>query len=553
MKTLTASKVAVLAACGSSTSVAATPFLSGSKNNKRLLAFQKEGSLKTTLVANLPRGGGGDDDANNKGTKDDSSENSKKPKQHPRQKKKKKRQRPKETSEQNSHKKQEEESSSSPNNKKSNDNKNTSHRHHAKKNTIVEEILTHEDFYVRLGVCQTATQTEITKAYRRRCVQTHPDKTGGDRRAFDKVAEAYDALSDENKRQLYDRFGTDGLSHNNGGGAGGMSSYQDVFRSMFQQQQQARRRRQNQTVRYQLQVTLEDLYNGMTQSVVVTPPNNNSHYQSRQNKSEKKVQVHVPAGSVSGQTIVLSGEMDFAENDIPGDLVFILTQMPHATFTRKGHDLAMELTISLKEAVCGLERSIRHLDGSDLWVRSALSADGETPLLVQTGDIQVLKGRGMPKKHHNSNGEQFGDLYIQYRVDMMPRTKNKKANHHPLSKEELQELAQLLGKLQGSSAASSSKKKPEKNDEVFSLQPASTNDFGRASGSIQQDEDEHNLHAHHDDDHGEEFHPFGSNFFQGSRSSGFYFGGNFGGHPFGGPGSYGNGDGSDGPGECHPM
>ena len=55
-----------------------------------------------------------------------------------------------------------------------------------------------------------SSSAAIQKAYRRRCVLTHPDKTGGDRRAFDKVAEAYDVLSDENKRHIYDRLGKRG-------------------------------------------------------------------------------------------------------------------------------------------------------------------------------------------------------------------------------------------------------------------------------------------------------------------------------------------------------
>jgi DnaJ-class molecular chaperone len=484
MKTLSASKIAAIAACAS-TSVAAENGPNFSDNGKLL----RRASLKAVISAmRVPRGG--DTDGN------ETPDPSKPPKEFPRQKKKRQRHRDR---------------SSDDAKAKTSDNSIPKEKNTPSK--IVEEILQHDDFYQVLGVSRDAPDVQIKKAYRKRAVQTHPDKTGGDRRAFDKVAEAYDALSDESKRALYDRSGKAGLD--SGAGMQSSSSYHDVFRSMFQQQAQSRRR-QNHTVRYQLQVTLEDLYKGMTQSILVTPPNGR--------EKKKKVQVHVPKGCVSGQSIVLSGEMDFATNDTPGDLIFILTQVPHPVFTRKSHDLVMESTISLEEAVCGLQRSIRHIDGCDICIQSA--RDGETPVVIQTGDVQVLKGRGMPKKNHN---DEFGDLYIQFRVEM-PKAKS----GNPLSNEELAELSRLLSKLQGTS----SRKEMENNSEVSSLRPASASEFGRASGSIRLDEDDHSQ-----DDQGDEIHPFASSFFQqgASRGSSFYFGGN----SFGGPDPYGGDDGSN--------
>jgi DnaJ-class molecular chaperone len=425
---------------------------------------------------------------------------------------------------------------------------------------IVEEIMKRDDFYSILGVSTSATDRDITKAYRRRCVQTHPDKTGGDRRAFDRVAEAYEVLSDAQKRQMYNRFGKAGLTHDGGlGGAAGATagSYQDVFRSMFQHatQRQQQTHHRNASLRYQLQVTLEDLYHGTTQIVMVTPPPSFRHQQHHQSsrRKQKKVDVHIPKGSVSGQSIVLSGEVDFNDDITPGDLIFVLSQAAHHTYTRKGHDLAMELTIDLEEAICGMQRPILHLNGEDLLVESARTAQGH-PMVIQTGDVHVLKGWGMPKR--NQSGE-FGDLYIQYRVEMP------KANQGDmLSGQELKDLSRLLKKIQGKNTRishrgigrkqrKSSRKELDKvsvdgdgnadgdahsedeqhvsDEKVHVLLDAKPSDFGTASGKIFLEEDD-DVHGH---DSGEGYHPFpsaASGFFGGNSGSTFgsYYFGNFG-------------------------
>eukprot|EP00978_Attheya_sp_CCMP212_P047960 scaffold454438_cov67-Attheya_sp.AAC.2 len=70
-------------------------------------------------------------------------------------------------------------------------------------------------------------------------------------------------------------------------------------------------------------------------------------------KKQKRVEVVIPRGIASGASITLSGEVDYVETDTPADVTFVLAQRPHAImFTRKGHDLAMELTVTLGEALC---------------------------------------------------------------------------------------------------------------------------------------------------------------------------------------------------------
>jgi DnaJ-class molecular chaperone len=338
---------------------------------------------------------------------------------------------------------------------------------------LIEQLLKEDDYYAILGVSKSATAQEIQKAYRRRAVQTHPDKLpSNDRRAFDKVAEAYDVLSDETKRATYNRFGKRGLD-STAEGRPPSSFTEDIFRSFFgtnpyyRQQQQPR----NQTVRYQLEVTLEELYCGTHRNVIVTEP------------GRKKVQISIERGMASGQSIVLSGEMDHVKDVAPADLVFVLQQRPHPIFTRKGHDLAMELTISLHEAICGLTRSIKHLDGRVMAISSARHVFSDTSdtaaMLIQTGDVHVLKGEGMPKPGERDS---FGDLYVQYRVEMPTQQAV-----NSLTNDEREQLGTLLGKLDGNNLDNIGRK--EKNN-VRLMQKASPADFGRASGPFCMEKNE---------------------------------------------------------------
>ena len=552
--------------------------------------FQKQNIVDNYgWVRLFPRGG---HDGEAAGSSDDGSKNEKegKSKQTPRQKKKKKKTQEKhdEAKTKSKGSKDANKTKSAEFKKKNSDSTTTStspntddstkkHAPPRKHNRIVEDILKHEDdYYHVLGLDKNSaaslTSAQITKAYRKRAVQTHPDKTDGDRRAFDIVAEAYDVLSDDDKKQVYDRYGKAGVEQQKNGG-GMPSNYQDLFRSMFQQQQREQAQPRNPTMRYQLQVTLEELYEGTTQSVRVTSPLARHHYfssHSHHKQQEKDVQVHIPEGSIAGESIVLSGEMDFEQDQTPGDIIFVLTQVPHNTFTRKGHDIAMELPISLEEAICGFSRTIRHLNGQDITITSAAHTHGRhshhlfgkhddndassstAPVIINSGDVQVLKGMGMPKRHyehkhhHDDDGDhlhsvmnvhdhdtgsvktggdtkKFGDLYVQFRVDL-PKSTNRSEN--ALTEDERNELSRLLRKLEGKDDTRSSQntKRTKEGDDShqeevpFQLQTAKASDFGRASGRVTLEQDDH----HHEDDG---FHnPFGSSFFHQSTDSGnFYY------------------------------
>jgi DnaJ-class molecular chaperone len=477
---------------------------------------------------------------------------------------------------------------------------------------IVHEILASDEYYHILGltpeqVRQAADPLHVvTKAYRRRCVHTHPDKTGGDRSAFDKVAEAYHVLSDETQRKIYDRHGKRGLQQHqqvgggSGGGGGGFGSAmspEDLFRSFFEgsagpggffrSSQQPRHVSRNRTTRYQLEVSLVDLYRGLSKTILVAPPPASPFQRPPPSPSKQKsVHVHIPRGTVEGQNIVLSGEIDFDPNDPPADLVFVVKQVPHPVFQCRGYDLVMKLSIPLSQALCGFSRTLTHLNGTPLRVSFGVAIDeSETSGndiesdfgLIRTGDVHVLKGQGMPK---DETGRTFGDLYVVYEVEMPMPSSAAFSSNRPghqrhrrgggvLSHEERRELKRLLSKLEGNNQQEveedpvSSGKGPTTTSSTLRLKRAHARDIGRASGqppSPSAFPGSGDGPFHHDNiDEGHPFHqhfeqhgPFGSRFF--FSSSGSAAGANSSSSFFGMPGFDPAGDDGEGEGvQCRQM
>ena len=491
-----------------------------------------------------------------------------------------------------------------------------------------QSILTQTCHYDVLGITKSATQSEIQKAYRRRCVLTHPDKTQGDRSAFDKVSEAYDVLSCENKRAIYDRFGMDGLNDDamdgNGGGGGG---FNDVFREFFgggmsgmgfgnqfhpggrssTSSSSSSFGPRNRDLRYQLEVSLEDLYKGTTKNIAIQQPNPlRPHFPLR-----KEVEVTLTRGMHSGQSVRLSGVVDSIPDAAPADVVFLIKQRRHPVYTRRGSDLAMEVHITLAEAIVGFKRKIACLDGNEIVIGSpfevmnvlteelvdaprlpdlvdndqddekegsdtstnATSPENSTSMkefpvqqivkttttsyhlpskIIQSGDVHVLKGKGMPIR--GVGGHDYGDLYVQYIVDLPGGassssssslgSSNSQLNTNNLSPQERVELAKLLSKLEGKEDPTADVIKVweegEKKDDVDAIEEkspihrlsvSSASQFGQSPTSNIDDDNEE--HLHNDDD--DEGHHGGMNGFfhrafhgNGGRSHASGFGGPFG-------------------------
>jgi len=309
------------------------------------------------------------------------------------------------------------------------------------------------EFYDRLGVAPEATADQIKKAYRRMAMKLHPDRNPGDKTAEEKfkaLGEAYDVLSDEKKRKLYDRYGKKGLEE----GGYQQRNARDIFSAffgpgVFGDEDDSGPRRGDDSVN-PLNVTLEDLYNGKTSHIAITrnilcPTCHGNGTKSgktpqkckacngrgirvitkqmgffsqtqqtycqechgrgeiiddkdkcpkcsgKQVVSDRKIlELVVEPGMKDNQRITFAGESDQAPDMEPGDVIFVIRTKEHDRFKRSGNDLIMTRSISLVEALTGFEFSFQHLDKRNIIVKSAPEQ------VVKPGDIMAIPDMGMP-------------------------------------------------------------------------------------------------------------------------------------------------------------
>jgi len=302
------------------------------------------------------------------------------------------------------------------------------------------------DLYERLGLEAEATTKEVKTAYRKMSVIHHPDKNGGGEAAvmkFREITEAYEILSDPEKRVLYDHTGIaaarKGLEQQQEQGG----SPFDMFFGGGGGRQESKRGR---NMEIELPVTLEDLYVGNEKSATVkrrivckncktkmnTPrcrecgacPKEKKMVHRRAGpgmivqqevmveskekckREEKTLSATIEKGMPDGEDIVFKYESEQKPGQIPGDVVLKLKSVPNAMFKRSRDTLSMKLSIPLRAALLGFETSFTHLDGHTVTVkRTGVTRPGQT--------IRI-KGEGMPK--HGTPSE-FGDLTIQFSID----------------------------------------------------------------------------------------------------------------------------------------
>ena len=276
-----------------------------------------------------------------------------------------------------------------------------------------------KDYYSILGVNRNANDKEIKQAFRKLARKHHPDVNPGDKSAeskFKEINNAYEVLSDPEKRKKYDRFGENwqhaeqfagqpGAPHGfPGQGAnfeyvdlsdmGDLGDLSDLFGGFsrgFGTRTKTRRPRRGQDVEYAAEVTLEEAYHSSTR--VVT------------DMTGHRLEVKVPPGVKDGSRIKVTGKGGPGSNGGPnGDLFLVITVKPHHVFQRKESDLHVDISVPLIDAVLGGEVAVPSLKGKNL----ALIIPPET----QNGKVFRLTGQGMPKMGASKNGDLFAKVNV---------------------------------------------------------------------------------------------------------------------------------------------
>jgi len=327
------------------------------------------------------------------------------------------------------------------------------------------------DYYDILGCQRGASIEEIKGAYRKLAKELHPDRNPDDKSCEHRIKElneAYDVLKDGEKRAAYDRFGhaafENGGARPNGFGFDFASSFTDVFDDLFGEfmgGKRARRQNRGGDLRYNLEITLEDAYNGRNTEIHVTtavpceacggsgaeagtrpeqcptcagagkiraqqgfftvertclqcrgtgrivrnpckPCRGAGHVQ-----KDRTLSVNVPAGVEEGTRIRLTGEGQAGMNGgPPGDLYIFLSLAPHPIFQRDGHNLHCRAPVSFVTAALGGTIEVPTCDGG----RAKIAI----PEATQSGRQFRLRGKGMPVLR---GGGMSGDLYVEVAVE----------------------------------------------------------------------------------------------------------------------------------------
>jgi molecular chaperone DnaJ len=316
------------------------------------------------------------------------------------------------------------------------------------------------DYYQVLEVTRSATEAEIKKAYRRLAMKLHPDRNPGDHQTeekFKEAKEAYEVLSDAQKRAAYDQFGHAGVDAASRGGPGGQGfdprdAFGDIFGDVFGDIFGGGRRGRSQVfrgadLRYELELELEQAVFGDTVNLdfatlgeceechgqgqvrmqqgfftvqqtcprcqgrgqVVSDPCSKCRGQGRVRK-QKTLAVKVPAGVDSGDRIRLSGEGEAGRNGGPaGDLYVEVRVKDHAIFERDGAHLSCEVPISFKTATLGGSIEVPTLDG-DVTIK--------VPHETQSGRVFRLREKGIKPVRGGTTGDLFCRVVVETPVHL---------------------------------------------------------------------------------------------------------------------------------------
>ena len=332
------------------------------------------------------------------------------------------------------------------------------------------------DYYEILGISKGAGADEIKKAYRKMAIKYHPDKNPDNKEAeakFKEAAEAYEVLSNADKKARYDQFGHQAFEGGGGFNGGGMnmddifSQFGDIFGGAFGGggfsgfSGGGQRRVKGSNLRIRVKLTLEEIANGVEKKIKVrrkvqakgttyktcttchgsgqitritntilgrmqTATTCNACHGAGQiidrkpadadeqglKIAEETVSIKIPAGVVDGMQLKVAGKGNEAPgNGVSGDLLVAIEEEAHESLQREGDNLHYDLYVSLPDAILGTSKEIDTVTGK---VRIKIDAG------VQSGKILRLRGKGIP----SINGYGRGDLLVHVNV-WTPKTLSK--------------------------------------------------------------------------------------------------------------------------------
>ena len=330
------------------------------------------------------------------------------------------------------------------------------------------------DYYEILGVDRDASEDEIKKAYRKLAMQHHPDRNPDNAKSeekFKEAKEAYEVLSDQEKRAAYDRFGHQAMEGMAGGagGAGFGDAFGDIFSEIFGGGRARSNVYRGADLRYNLEISLEEAARGSESKIRIptletcepchgtgakpgteptTCPTCQGQGQVRiqqgffslqqtcprcagagkivrdpcttcsgagRVKKQKTLSVKIPAGVDEGDRIRLTGEGEAGVNGgPPGDLYVVVRLRPHSVFQREENDLHCEMPVSFTTAALGGEIEIPTLDGV---------AKLKVPAETQTGKVFRLRGKGIKGVRSASQGDLLCHVVVETPVSLTDRQK----------------------------------------------------------------------------------------------------------------------------------
>lgn len=319
------------------------------------------------------------------------------------------------------------------------------------------------DYYEILGVDKNATKDEMKKAYRKIAIKFHPDKNPDDKEAeekFKEAAEAYEVLSNDEKRQRYDRFGHQGVGGAGGGFGGGGMNMEDIFsqfgdifgggspfESFFGGGGGGRRTRKGTNLRIKLKLTLQEVAHGVEKKIkvnrLIVDPNTtfktcqscNGTGQVRKvmntmlgqmmststcptcggsgqmvesrgtgvdssglTRQEEVISIKIPAGVTDGMQLSMSGKGNEVAGGIAGDLLILVEEQEDDTLKRDGNNVIYDLYVNFIDAALGTSIEVPTIDG-----KVKIKVDAGT----QSGKILRLRGKGIKSLEGYGQGDQL--------------------------------------------------------------------------------------------------------------------------------------------------